>query len=154
MKTIYHKTVLLHEAVEGLNINPKGIYVDVTFGGGGHSKEILSFLSVNGKLFAFDQDEEAFTNQFDDSRFQLIKGNFSEVKRYLKFYGVTKIDGIIADFGVSSHQLDSAKRGFSTRFDGPLDMRMSNSSQFDASKLVNEYSMEDLIAVLTQYERT
>ena len=151
MKTIYHKTVLLREAVEGLNINPKGIYVDVTFGGGGHSKEILSFLSANGKLFAFDQDEEAFTNQFDDPRFQLIKGNFSEVKRYLKFYGVTKIDGIIADFGVSSHQLDSAKRGFSTRFDGPLDMRMSNSSQFDASKLVNEYSMEDLIAVLTQY---
>ena len=151
MRTIYHKPVLLHEAVEGLNINPDGIYVDVTFGGGGHSKEILSFLSANGKLFAFDQDEEAFENQFDDPRFHLIKGNFSDIKRHLKFHGITAVDGILADFGVSSSQFDSGKRGFSTRFDGPLDMRMSHSGQLDASQVINEYPFEDLKMILSEY---
>jgi 16S rRNA (cytosine1402-N4)-methyltransferase len=142
---------MLKEAVQGLKINSEGIYVDVTFGGGGHSKEILSHLSVDGKLFAFDQDQAAIENELEDHRFQLIKGNFTDIKRHLKFYGITAVDGIIADFGVSSHQFDSGERGFSTRFEGLLDMRMNHSGQLDASQVVNEYPLEDLRAVLSQY---
>ena len=142
---------MLFEAVQGLKITPDGIYVDVTFGGGGHSKEIISQLSANGRLFAFDQDQEAFENQFEDHRFHLIKGNFSEIKRHLKFCGITAVDGILADFGVSSSQFDSGERGFSTRFDGPLDMRMNHLGQLDASQVINEYPFEDLRLVLSQY---
>ena len=119
---------MLFEAVQGLKITPDGIYVDVTFGGGGHSKEIINHLSAEGRLFAFDQDQEAFENQFEDHRFHLIKGNFSDIKRHLKFCGITAVDGILADFGVSSSQFDSGERGFSTRFDGPLDMQMNQLS--------------------------
>ena len=115
---------MLFEAGQGLKITPDGIYVDVTFGGGGHSKEIINHLSADGRLFAFDQDQEAFENQFEDHRFHLINGNFSDIKRHLKFHGITAVDGILADFGVSSSQFDSGERGFSTRFDGPLDMRI------------------------------
>ena len=142
---------MLCEAVQGLKITPDGIYVDVTFGGGGHSKEIISQLSADGRLFAFDQDQEAFENQFEDHRFHLIKGNFSEIKRHLKFCGITAVDGILADFGVSSSQFDSGERGFSTRFDGPLDMRMNHLGQLDASQVINEYPFEDLRLVLSQY---
>ncbi len=142
---------MLYEAVQGLKITPDGIYVDVTFGGGGHSKEIINHLSAYGRLFAFDQDQEAFENKFEDHRFHLIEGNFSDIKRHLKFHGITAVDGILADFGVSSSQFDSGERGFSTRFDGPLDMRMSHSGQLDASQVINEYPFEDLRSILSQY---
>ena len=125
----YHNPVLLKESVNGLNIKPDGIYVDVTFGGGGHSKEILSRLNDRGKLFAFDQDEDAQRNKFDDQRFTLIPQNFRFIKRYLRFYGVKKVDGVLADLGVSSHQFDEAERGFSTRFDADLDMRMNQKGE-------------------------
>jgi 16S rRNA (cytosine1402-N4)-methyltransferase len=142
---------MLCEAVQGLKITPDGIYVDVTFGGGGHSKEIINHLSADGRLFAFDQDQEAFENQLEDHRFHLIKGNFSDIKRHLKFHGITAVDGILADFGVSSSQFDSGERGFSTRFDGPLDMRMNHLGQLNASQVVNEYPFEDLRSILSQY---
>ncbi len=112
----YHNAVLLTETVDGLDIKPDGVYVDVTFGGGGHSKEILSRLGPNGKLFAFDQDKDALANTIEDDRFVLINENFRFVKRFLRFYGVKVVDGVLADFGVSSHQFDVATRGFSTRF--------------------------------------
>lgn len=121
----YHNPVLLHESVDGLNIKPDGVYVDVTFGGGGHSKEILKRLGPNGKLFAFDQDEDALANALNDDRFTLINENFRFIKRFLRFYGVKSVDGILGDLGVSSHQFDVPERGFSTRFDAGLDMRMS-----------------------------
>ena len=142
---------MLCEAVQGLKITPDGIYVDVTFGGGGHSKEIINHLSADGRLFAFDQDQEAFENQLEDHRFHLIKGNFSDIKRHLKFHGIRAVDGILADFGVSSSQFDSGERGFSTRFDGPLDMRMNHLGQLNASQVVNEYPFEDLRSILSQY---
>jgi len=113
----YHNPVLLKESVDGLNIKPDGVYVDVTFGGGGHSKEILSRLNEKGKLFGFDQDNDAQRNMIEDSRFTLIPQNFRFIKRYLRFYGIKKVDGVLADLGVSSHQFDVADRGFSTRFD-------------------------------------
>ena len=121
----YHNPVLLKETVDGLNIKPDGIYVDVTFGGGGHSKEILRRLGPNGKLFGFDQDEDASANALPDERFVLIPENFRYIKRFLRFQGVKNVDGILADLGVSSHQFDVPERGFSTRFDAELDMRMS-----------------------------
>ena len=119
----YHNPVLLQESVDGLNIKHDGVYVDVTFGGGGHSSEILKRLGENGKLFAFDQDEDALANAIDDARFQLINQNFRYLNQFLKFYGIHEVDGILADFGVSSHQFDKAERGFSIRFDADLDMR-------------------------------
>ena len=145
---------MLCEAVQGLKITPDGIYVDVTFGGGGHSKEIINHLSAEGQLFAFDQDRAAFQNNFEDNRFHLIKGNFSDIKRHLKFYGITVVDGILADFGVSSNQFDSGERGFSTRFKGPLDMRMNHSGHLDASQVINEYPFEDLRLVLSPVSYT
>ncbi|PDH46131.1 MAG: 16S rRNA (cytosine(1402)-N(4))-methyltransferase [Flavobacteriales bacterium MED-G15] len=151
MKTTYHKPVMLHQAVQGLKINPDGVYVDVTFGGGGHSRAILNQLNTSGKLFAFDQDQAAFENQIEDDRFKLIKGNFADIQRHLRFYGIKIVDGILADFGVSSHQFNSGERGFSTRFEGPLDMRMSDSGLLDANQVVNEYSLEELRFVLKQY---
>lgn len=147
----YHNPVLLKEAVDGLNINPDGIYVDVTFGGGGHSKEILKRLGNKGKLFAFDQDQDALKNTIDDSRFTLINENFRYIKRFLRFYGVKKVDGILADFGVSSHQFDVAERGFSTRFEANLDMRMNQQNVLSAFQVVNKYEEEQLKQVFLQY---
>ena len=147
----YHNPVLLKESIDGLNIKPDGVYVDVTFGGGGHSREILSRLNENGKLFAFDQDEDAKRNVIDDPRFTLIPQNFRFVKRYLRFYGVKKVDGILADLGVSSHQFDVAERGFSTRFDANLDMRMNQSGELSAFDVINKYDEEKLTNVLFNY---
>ncbi len=147
----YHNPVLLQASVDGLNINPNGIYVDVTFGGGGHSKEILSRLGPNGKLFAFDQDEDALSNALLDERFTLINENFRFIKRFLRFYGVKSVDGILADLGVSSHQFDVPERGFSTRFDAELDMRMSQKNDLNAYRVVNEYDDANLKRVFLDY---
>lgn len=147
----YHNPVLLSETVDGLNIIKDGTYVDVTFGGGGHSREILRRLGEHGKLYAFDQDSDALENTIDDSRFTLIHENFRYLKRFLRFYGVKKVDGILADFGVSSHQFDVAERGFSTRFEADLDMRMNQKSELSAYHVVNEYDEEKLRQVLWQY---
>jgi 16S rRNA (cytosine1402-N4)-methyltransferase len=151
METEYHNPVLLKETVDGLNIKPDGIYVDVTFGGGGHSKEILKRLGTNGKLFGFDQDEDAFTNALNDERFVLIPENFRYIKRFLRFHGVKCVDGILADLGVSSHQFDIPERGFSTRFDADLDMRMSKKNESNAFKVVNEYDEVNLKRVFSDY---
>ena len=151
MNSAYHNPVLLQESVDGLNIKQDGVYVDVTFGGGGHSREILKRLGESGKLFAFDQDEDALQNAINDDRFRLINQNFRYLKQYLKFYGIRKVDGILADFGVSSHQFDEAERGFSTRFNADLDMRMDRTNALSAFEVVNAYSQEDLAAVLFQY---
>ena len=147
----YHNPVLLKESVDGLNIKADGIYVDVTFGGGGHSREILSRLGPKGKLFAFDQDEDAQANSIDDERFTLIPENFQYLKRFLRFYNVKAVDGILGDLGVSSHQFDVAERGFSTRFEAELDMRMSKKNDLDAFKVVNEYEQEELKDVFLNY---
>ncbi|WP_193361714.1 16S rRNA (cytosine(1402)-N(4))-methyltransferase RsmH [Flavobacterium sp. CF136] len=147
----YHNPVLLHPTVDGLNIKPDGIYVDVTFGGGGHSKEILRRLGPNGKLFAFDQDEDALANTLPDERFTLINENFRFIKRFLRFHGVKSVDGILADLGVSSHQFDVPERGFSTRFDAGLDMRMSQKNDLNAYRVVNEYDDADLRRVFSDY---
>jgi len=147
----YHNPVLLFESVDGLNIDPNGIYVDVTFGGGGHSKEILKRLNVNGKLYAFDQDQDALQNAINDDRFVLINENFRYIKRFLRFHGVKKVHGILADLGVSSHQFDEADRGFSTRFDAELDMRMNKEDELSAYEVINKYEEEKLSSVLFQY---
>ncbi len=147
----YHNPVLLKETVDGLNIKEDGVYVDVTFGGGGHSKEILKRLGENGKLFGFDQDLDALENTIDDDRFTLIHENFRYVKRFLRFHGVKQVDGVLADFGVSSHQFDVAERGFSTRFDADLDMRMNQKNDLSAFHVVNEYEEEQLKQVFLQY---
>ena len=151
METEYHNPVLLKETVDGLNIKPDGVYVDVTFGGGGHSKEILSRLNQNGKLFAFDQDEDAWKNAINDDRFTLIEENFRFLKRFLRFNGIKKVDGILADLGVSSHQFDVPERGFSTRFDAELDMRMSKKNDLTAFKVVNEYDDANLRRIFYDY---
>lgn len=147
----YHNPVLLKETVDGLNIAEDGVYVDVTFGGGGHSREILKRLGSKGRLFAFDQDSDALENKIDDERFMLIHENFRFIKRFLRFYGVKEVDGILADFGVSSHQFDVAERGFSTRFEADLDMRMNQGNKLSAYHVVNEYDEEQLKNVLLQY---
>ena len=147
----YHNPVLLKETVDGLNINPDGVYVDVTFGGGGHSKEILNRLGSNGKLFGFDQDEDAWDNALPDERFTLIQENFRYIKRFLRFHGIKEVDGILADLGVSSHQFDVPERGFSTRFDADLDMRMSKKNELDAHKVINEYDEANLKRVFLDY---
>lgn len=147
----YHNPVLLKETVDGLNIKEDGIYVDVTFGGGGHSKEILSRLGEKGRLIAFDQDQDALLNKMVDSRFTLINENFRYIKRFLRFHGVKKVDGILADFGVSSHQFDVADRGFSIRFDADLDMRMNQNDQLSAYHVVNEYDETQLRKMFWEY---
>jgi 16S rRNA (cytosine1402-N4)-methyltransferase len=147
----YHNPVLLKETVDGLNIKPDGVYVDVTFGGGGHSKEILKRLGPNGKLFGFDQDEDAFANTLSDTRFVLIPENFRYIKRFLRFHNVKSVDGILADLGVSSHQFDVPERGFSTRFDAELDMRMSKKNDLNAHKVINEYDEANLKRVFLDY---
>ena len=151
MKMEYHNPVLLTETVDGLNIQPDGVYVDVTFGGGGHSREILSRLDKDGKLIAFDQDKDALENAIDDPRFLLINENFRFLKRFLRFHGHTEVDGILGDFGVSSHQFDVAGRGFSTRFEADLDMRMNQGDDFSAYHVVNKYSEAQLKRVLFDY---
>lgn len=147
----YHNPVLLRETVDGLNIKEDGVYVDVTFGGGGHSKEILSRLGPNGRLLAFDQDQDAQENALDDPRFTLIPENFRYIKRFLRFHGFKQVDGILGDFGVSSHQFDVAERGFSTRFESELDMRMNQCDTLSAYYVVNKYEEEELKRVLWQY---
>ncbi len=149
--TNYHVPVMLTECIEALAIKPEGVYVDVTFGGGGHSREILKNLGTDGKLFAFDQDPDAIGNSLDDPRFKLIHHNFRFLKNNLRLHGVTQVDGILADLGISSHQIDAAHRGFSTRFDAELDMRMDQVSDLDAKKVINEYAEEDLHRVLGMY---
>ncbi|MCF4102338.1 16S rRNA (cytosine(1402)-N(4))-methyltransferase RsmH [Gillisia sp. M10.2A] len=147
----YHNPVLLKESVDGLNIKPDGVYVDVTFGGGGHSREILSRLGEKGKLYAFDQDQDALRNAIDDPRFTLINENFRYIKRFLRFHGVKQVDGILGDFGVSSHQFNEAERGFSTRFEAKLDMRMSQKSSLSAYDVINEYDHEQLKKMFYEY---
>ncbi|KGO96463.1 16S rRNA methyltransferase [Flavobacterium enshiense DK69] len=147
----YHNPVLLKETVDGLDIKPDGIYVDVTFGGGGHSKEIMRRLGPNGKLFAFDQDTDALANAIDDERFTLINENFRYIKRFLRFHGVRQVDGILGDLGVSSHQFDVPERGFSTRFEGELDMRMNQKEAVSAYNVVNEYAEADLRRIFADY---
>ena len=146
----YHQPVLLSECIEGLNIKPDGTYVDVTFGGGGHSKEILKRLTT-GKLYAFDQDADAAANTINDNRFMLIKQNFRFARNFLKYYKALPVDGILADLGVSSHQFDTPERGFSTRFDGPLDMRMDATSPLTAAFILNTYSPDQLKKVFEEY---
>jgi 16S rRNA (cytosine1402-N4)-methyltransferase len=141
---IYHTPVLLNTCIEGLNINANGIYVDCTFGGGGHSKAILEKLSTEGRLFSFDQDEAAAKNTLDDERFTLIQQNFKFLKNYLKLYKISKVDGILMDLGVSSHQFDEADRGFSIRFDHELDMRMNQLQTLTAKKVIAEWTEEQL----------
>lgn len=147
----YHDPVLLKESVDGLNIDPSGVYVDVTFGGGGHSAEILARLNEKGKLYAFDQDVDAQQNAINDERFKLIPENFRYIKRFLRFEGVKKVNGILGDFGVSSHQFNEAERGFSTRFDDRLDMRMNQQEENDAFQVINEYGVKELKEVFKQY---
>ncbi|MFM7857203.1 MAG: 16S rRNA (cytosine(1402)-N(4))-methyltransferase RsmH [Flammeovirgaceae bacterium] len=149
---MYHQPVMLTECLEGLNINPEGTYVDVTFGGGGHSLKILEQLR-GGRLIAFDQDEDAKrqAENIQSRSFTFCQSNFRYMKQYLKLNGVTKVDGVLADLGVSSHQIDSAERGFSTRFDGPLDMRMDKKGKLTAAKVLNEYSEEKLHKILGMY---
>lgn len=147
----YHLPVMLNECLEGLNLRPDGIYVDVTFGGGGHSRGIMEHLGEEGRLLAFDQDADALQNAIDDPRFTLIHENFKLLKSYLRLNGVRRVDGILADLGVSSHQFDEASRGFSTRFDGALDLRMDQRQPTSASNLVNELDEEELCRILRLY---
>lgn len=148
---VYHVPVLLKESVDGLAIRPDGIYVDVTFGGGGHSREILRRLGPNGRLFGFDQDEDAQRNIPDDPRFTFVKSNFRFLRNFLKYYGVEQVDGILADLGVSSHHFDDKDRGFSFRFDGALDMRMNRKAQMSAADVVNNYEEEKLAQIFYTY---
>jgi 16S rRNA (cytosine1402-N4)-methyltransferase len=147
----YHNPVLLQESVDALSVKEDGVYVDVTFGGGGHSREILKRLGKTGRLFGFDQDPDAQENVFDDDRFVLIPENFRYISRFLRFHGVRKVDGVLADLGVSSHQFNEAERGFSTRFDGGLDMRMNQKSKISAKEIINNYSEEKLAEILFSY---
>ncbi|MEQ8245748.1 16S rRNA (cytosine(1402)-N(4))-methyltransferase RsmH [Fulvivirga sp.] len=152
MEPNYHTPVMLQECIEGLNIKPNGLYVDLTFGGGGHSKEILKHLE-SGHLYGFDQDKDAVKNAegLDPNKFTLIEGNFRYLKRYLKAYGVKQVDGILGDLGISSHQIDDGERGFSTRFDAELDMRMDQSADVTAKTVVNNYSTDALHKLLGMY---
>jgi len=148
---IYHSPALLNESIEGLSINPEGIYVDVTYGGGGHSVEILNKLTI-GKLIAFDQDEDAINNnKIEDKRFELVNHNFKYLKSNLKLHGIDKVDGILADLGISSHQIDVAERGFSIRFDAELDLRMDQKNGEMAKDIINTYAVEQLKQIFSEY---
>ena len=149
--TDYHIPALLHESIEGLNIQPNGTYVDVTFGGGGHSKEILSRLGDAGKLYGFDQDEEAYENVLHDDRFVFVRSNFRYLNNFLQYYQVEKVDGILADLGVSSHHFDDEDRGFSFRYDSLLDMRMNQSAKQTAADILNNYDEEQLSNIFYLY---
>ena len=148
---MYHIPVLLPESIEALAIKPDGIYVDCTFGGGGHSRAILDHLDHKGRLYGFDRDKDARENVPHDERFTFVRGNFKHIGNFLRYYGITHVDGIIADLGVSSHHFDEAERGFSYRFDGALDMRMNRNADFTADKLINNYSEDDLADLLYRY---
>ena len=147
----YHRPVLLQASIDSLNIKPNGVYVDVTFGGGGHSKEILKKLDKGGRLIAFDQDPQAQANRLDDPRFELVDQNFRFMTNWLRLLGIKKVDGILADLGVSSHQFDSEERGFSIRFDAPLDMRMDMQRPLTAAEIVNTYEEDKFIRLLRNY---
>jgi 16S rRNA (cytosine1402-N4)-methyltransferase len=148
---MYHNPVLLKQSVDDLVTNPDGIYVDCTFGGGGHSREILSRLSEKGKLFSFDQDLDALKNTIDDPRFTLVNQNFRFLENSMLMYGVSQVDGVLADLGVSSHQFDEAERGFSTRNNAPLDMRMNVMQSLDAKRVINEYEETELADIFYHY---
>ena len=148
---MYHVPVLLEESIECLRIKPDGVYVDCTFGGGGHSRAILARLGNKGRLYGFDQDREAYRNTTDDERFTFVRGNFKYISNFLKYYGEDKADGILADLGVSSHHFDEAERGFSYRFDGALDMRMNREASFTAEELINGYDEQALADILYLY---
>jgi len=141
---MYHNPVLLNESISGLNINPSGIYVDVTYGGGGHSQEILKNLNSKGKLIAFDQDQDAIENKTNDFRLNLVKSNFKYLNNFLNYFQIKEIDGLLADFGISSHQIDNKNRGFSTRFNSELDMRMNKTQKIDAKIIINDYDEDQL----------
>tara|TARA_Y100000746_G_scaffold62222_1_gene50845 strand:- start:1520 stop:2413 length:894 start_codon:yes stop_codon:yes gene_type:complete len=141
---MYHNPVLLNESISGLNINPSGIYVDVTYGGGGHSQEILKNLNSCGKLIAFDQDQDAIENKSNDTRLNLVKSNFKYLNNFLNYFKIKEIDGLLADFGISSHQIDNKNRGFSTRFNSELDMRMNSTQKINAKIIVNDYDKDQL----------
>jgi 16S rRNA (cytosine1402-N4)-methyltransferase len=147
----YHVPVLLQESIDGLDIKPDGVYVDVTFGGGGHSREILNRLEENGHLYSFDQDEDAEKNKFDDERFTFVRSNFRYLKNWMRYYGVDHIDGLLADLGVSSHHFDDETRGFSFRFDAPLDMRMNKRAGITAADIINHYNEEQLSDIFYIY---
>ena len=147
----YHVPVLLQESVDGLDIKPDGIYVDVTFGGGGHSREILSRIGKNGHLYSFDQDEDAEKNILNDNRFTFVRSNFRYLRNWMRYYGVEHIDGLLADLGVSSHHFDDETRGFSFRFDAPLDMRMNKRSGMTAAEILNNYDEEQLADIFYIY---
>jgi len=147
----YHIPVLLDECMDALIINPDGVYVDVTFGGGGHSKEILNRLTAKGRLFGFDQDEQAIANAIDDSRFEMVHGNFRFLNHFMAYYGHTSVDGILADLGVSSFHFNEAERGFSYRFDAEIDMRMNTSALFTARDVLGSYSQGDLQRIFSEY---
>ncbi|MBQ1634289.1 MAG: 16S rRNA (cytosine(1402)-N(4))-methyltransferase RsmH [Bacteroidaceae bacterium] len=149
--TTYHIPVLLNETIQGLDIQPDGTYVDLTYGGGGHSREILSHLGANGRLYGFDQDLDAMSGALKDDRFLFVRSNFRFLKNWMMYYKVEQVDGILADLGVSSHHLDEGERGFSFRYDAPLDMRMNQKSKLTARMVVEEYSEEDLANVLYLY---
>ncbi|WP_439184905.1 16S rRNA (cytosine(1402)-N(4))-methyltransferase RsmH [Carboxylicivirga taeanensis] len=151
MEQEYHIPVLLKESVDGLNIQPDGVYVDLTFGGGGHSREILSRLGPDGILVVFDQDEDAYNNRPDDERLRFVRHNFQYLSHFLRYLGIDKVDGILGDLGVSSHHFDAAERGFSFRFEGKLDMRMGQGLQMTAADLVNTYDLDDLKRIFWQY---
>jgi 16S rRNA (cytosine1402-N4)-methyltransferase len=149
--TMYHKPVLLEACLEGLALKESGTYVDATFGGGGHTKAILDLLGDKGKVIAFDQDADAVENTWDDDRLIFVHQNFKYLRRFLRFHNIVKVDGILADLGVSSHQLDTGERGFSTRFDGPLDMRMSDTDLVTAQEIINTFSEESLATIFYRY---
>lgn len=147
----YHKPVMLDETLEGLDIVPNGVYVDLTYGGGGHSKEIIKRLNAEGHLYGFDQDLDAMAGAMHDERFTFVRSNFRFLKQWMKYHGVEGVDGILADLGVSSHHLDEGERGFSFRYDAPLDMRMNQRARLTAARVVNEYKEEELADILYLY---
>jgi len=151
MDTTYHQPVLLRESIDGLAIKPDGVYIDVTYGGGGHSREILRRLGSNGRLFSFDQDADAERNIMDDGRLTFVRSNFRYVSNWMRYYGVEQIDGLLADLGVSSHHLDDETRGFSFRYDAPLDMRMNKRAGHTAADILNGYDEEQLADILYLY---
>lgn len=151
MAEVYHIPAMLNQTIEGLNIAPYGIYIDCTFGGGGHSRAIMEHLGKKGKLFGFDQDSDAFANAIKDHRFEFVNSNFRYIKRFMRYYGVEAVDGILADLGVSFHHFDTAERGFSFRFNSPLDMRMNKSARLTAADIINNYTEEQLADLFYLY---
>jgi 16S rRNA (cytosine1402-N4)-methyltransferase len=151
MTTTYHEPVLLKECIEALNIRPGGTYVDVTFGGGGHARAILERLGPGGRLIAFDRDEDALANAIPDERFTLVRHNYRYIRNFLRYYDAIPVDGILADLGISSHQVDEASRGFSTRFNASLDMRMNRENPLTAAEIINSYPEEELVNIFSKY---